>query len=59
MAEILKTPKSLILPDLENIKDPEVKRIFEEYKKAIDEFVIAVYSDISRFHDRIYDLENP
>ena len=29
MAEFLKTPKSVILPTLENIKDEEVKKVFE------------------------------
>ena len=58
MSEILKTPKSIILPDI-NIEDPEIKRILEEYNKIIEEFMIAVYSDVSRFHKRIYDLENP
>jgi len=58
MAEILKTPKSIPLPDID-IEDPEIKRIFEEYNKIIKRLNIAVYSDVVRLHERIYDLENP
>ena len=55
----LKTPKTVILPTLENVKDEEVKKIFEEYNRVIDELVIAVYSDIAWLHERIYKLEHP
>jgi len=58
MSEILRTPKNLILPDI-NIEDPEIKRILEEYNKIFFELITALYSDISRLHQRIYDLENP
>jgi len=58
MAEILKTPKSISLPDID-IEDPEIKRIFEEYNKIIKRLNIAVYSDVVQLHERIYDLENP
>ena len=58
MTEILKTPPTLFLPEID-IEDEKIKRILEEYNKAIEEFVIAVYSDISRLHERVYDLENP
>jgi len=58
MPEILRTPKNLILPDI-NIEDPEIKRILEEYNKIFFELITALYSDISRLHQRIYDLENP
>jgi len=59
MAEFLKIPKSVILPTLENIEDPEVKKALEEYNKIFSELVIAIYSDFSRMHERIYELENP
>ena len=58
MTEILKTPPTLFLPEID-IEDEKIKKIFKEYNKAIEEFVIAVYSDISRLHERVYDLENP
>ena len=58
MTEILRTPKNLILPDI-NIEDPEIKRVLEEYNKVFFELITALYSDISRLHSRVYDLENP
>ncbi|MBA7534454.1 hypothetical protein ES705_26700 [subsurface metagenome] len=59
MAEFLKTPKSVILPTLENIEDEEIKKVFEEYNRVIEEFIIAVYSDLAWLHERIYKLEHP
>jgi len=59
MAEFLKMPKGLILPTLEKIEDEEVKKVFEEYNKVFSELVVAIYSDLSWLHQRIYDLENP
>ena len=59
MAEFLKTPKTVILPRLEKIEDPEVKKVFEEYNRVFSELVTAVYSDFSWLHERIYKLENP
>ena len=55
--EQLKTPPSLLLPYIEDIEDPKIKRAFEEYNKAIEEFVTAVYSDITRLHQRVETLE--
>ena len=57
MAEQLKTPPSLFLPDIEGIEDPKTKQAFEEINKAIEEFVTAVYSDITRLHERVTTLE--
>ena len=57
MTEILKTPKTLILPNLENIKDPETKRALEEHNQRFIELINAVYSDVSRFHTRLEALE--
>lgn len=59
MAEFLKTPKSVILPTLENIEDEEIKKVFEEYNKIFSGLVTAVYSDLAWLHQRIYNLENP
>lgn len=59
MAEFLKTPKSVVLPTLEKIEDPEVKKAFEEYNRVFNELVTAVYSDLAWLHQRIYKLENP
>ena len=59
MTEILRTPKTLILPYIENIEDPETKRVLEEYNKIFFELISAIYDDVSRLHTRVYDLENP
>ena len=59
MAGFLKIPKSIILPTLEKIEDPEVKKVFEEYNRVFSELVTAVYSDFSWLHERIDKLENP
>ena len=58
MTEILRTPKNLILPDID-VEDEKTKRILEEYNKVFFELITALYADISRLHDRVYDLENP
>ena len=57
MAEQLRTPPTLFLPYIEDVEDEKMKRIFEEYNKAIEEFVTAVYSDITRLHERVETLE--
>jgi len=57
MTEFLKTSKIIILPTLGNIKDEEVKKVFDEYNKSLNELVIALYSDISWLHARIKVLE--
>ena len=59
MAEFLKMPKTVILPTLENIEDEKVKKVLEEYNRALNELVVAIYSDLSWLHQRIYDLEHP
>ena len=56
MAEQLKTPPTLFLPEID-IEDEKLKRIFEQYNQAIEEFVTAVYSDITRLHERVTTLE--
>lgn len=56
MPELLKTSPILLLPDVEDIEDLKIKRIFEEYNKALEEFVIATYSDITRLHERLGEV---
>lgn len=51
MTDILKTPKSIILPDLMNIEDEKVKRVLEEYNRVLNELVTAVYSDVSWLYE--------
>ena len=53
MAEFLKMPKAVILPTLEKIEDPEIKKIFEEYNRVFSELVTAVYSDVSWLYERL------
>jgi len=59
MAEFLRTPKSVILPTLENIEDEKLRKVLEEYNRAFNEIVTAIYSDLAWLHQRIYDLEHP
>jgi len=59
VAEFLKIPKTVILPTLEKIEDEEIKKIFEEYNRVFSELVVAIYSDLSWLHERIYKLEHP
>jgi len=56
MTEQLKTSPTLFLPEI-NIEDEKLKKIFEQYNKVIEEFVIAVHSDITRLHERVVELE--
>ena len=53
MADLLKTPPTLFLPDIEDIEDEKIKRVCEGYNKAIEEFVTAVYSDTSWLYERL------
>lgn len=53
----MRTPKSLILPNIENIKDEEMKKMFEKYNGILSELVIYLNTDISELLKRIEDLE--
>ena len=57
MPEQLKTLPTLLLPYIEDIEDEKIKRVCEEYNKALEEFVTAVHSDITRLHERVETLE--
>ena len=57
MTESLKTPKTIILPRIENVEDPEVKKVFEGYNRIFFELIPALYTDIARLHKRLEDLE--
>lgn len=59
MADFLRTPNTVILPDLDKIEDEEVKKVLEEYNRILESFFIDVYTDLSWLHNRIYKLENP
>lgn len=51
MTDILKTPKSIILPDLMDVEDEKVKRVLEEYNRVFSELITAVYSDVSWLYE--------
>jgi len=53
----MRTPKSLILPNLENIEDEKIRGIFERYNRILSELVIYLNTDISELLKRIEDLE--
>lgn len=53
----MRTPKSLILPNLENIEDEKIKETFERYNRILSELVIYLNTDISELLKRIEDLE--
>ena len=53
MADLLKTPPTLFLPDIEDIEDEKIKRVCEGYNKAIEELVTDVYSDVSWLYERL------
>jgi len=59
MTEILRTPNTFMPPSLEGIEDEEIKKVFEEYNKILNEFFVNVNSDISWLHERTDKLENP
>ena len=57
MTQSLRIPKTLMLPNLENIKDPETKKVLEEHNQRFIELINALYSDITGLHSRLEDLE--
>ena len=56
MAASFKTSKNVILPSLDKIKDPEVKRVLEQTHKAIQEMNGNSYNDISALIEAFYFL---
>lgn len=58
MAE-LRVSKSVILPRVDNIKDPEAKRVIRELCKLIQKINDDNYNDHNYFEGRIHALENP
>lgn len=58
MAE-MRVSKSIILPRVDNVKDPETKRVIRELLKVIQKLNDDNYDDHNYFEGRIYALENP
>ena len=53
----LKTSGNILLPRLDNIRDPETKRVFQQLVKAIEEMNITTYGDLTGLEERVTDLE--
>ena len=49
----LKTPKNLLLPKVDNVKDPEVKRIFQQLINAIQKMNQTTCGDLTGLEERI------
>lgn len=49
----LKIGKNLILPRLDSIKDPEVKRVLQEILRVLQESNSINYSDLAGIDERL------
>ena len=55
----LMVSKNVILPKLDNIKDPETKRVMQGLYKTIQGMNTTYYNDLIYLEERVYDLEHP
>ena len=53
----LKINKNIILPSLNEIKDPNAKRIMQDICNAINSLNQTVYNDLTLLDERVGDLE--
>lgn len=53
----LQVSKTVILPRIDKIEDPEVKRVFQQMIKAIRDLNTIYYSDLTGLEKRIVALE--
>lgn len=53
----LRTGKTIILPDMERITDPETKRVLMELVRVIRDMNFNSYNDLTRLQERIEVLE--
>ena len=53
----LKVNKNIVLPDLTNIKDPEAKRIMQNFAAAIEGLNQSLYNAATYLDERVSDLE--
>jgi len=51
--------KNVILPKLDNIKDPETKRVMQGLYKTIQGMNTTYYNDLIYLEGRVYALEHP
>jgi len=49
----LKISKSILLPWIEKVKDPEVKRVFQQLLKAIEKMNVTTYGDLVGHEERL------
>ena len=53
----LKVSKNLILPRLDKIRDPEVKRVLQELLRVLQNTNSVNYSDLAHLEERMGALE--
>ncbi len=53
----IRTGKNIILPDIEMIRDAEMKRILKEMIKVMRDMNFNSYNDLTRLQERIEALE--
>ena len=49
----LRTPKNLLLPKADNIKDPEVKRVFQQLLNSIQKMNQTTCGDLTGLEERL------
>ena len=54
----LKVNKSIVLPKIGIIKDPEAKRVMQDVLNAIDSLNQTVYNDLTYLDEKVSDLKN-
>ncbi len=57
MIKGLQTGKSIILPDINKIEDVEIKRVFKELFRALQELNANNYSDHAFLDERVNTIE--
>jgi len=53
----LKVSKNIILPRLDRIKDPEVKRVLQQLEKVVQDMNTTYYNDLVHIEGRVTALE--
>lgn len=53
----LKSSGKILLPRLDKIKDPEVRKVFQQMMKAIQGMNVTNYGDLAGLEERITELE--
>lgn len=53
----LQVSKNVILPRIDNIKDPETKRVIQELLRVIQRMNTTYYNDLASIEGRVTTLE--